>query len=261
MTIRTRAQTFVRVLTRTWQIYRQHFVLFATLAGAHWLPVAGIYELGSHYLADTEVSTLTGMYWLAFAPQTARAAAVAAVSFYSDRPITFQQVLASSRHPLYFRPRKWGDSPSDRREKALRFGFAKTDALTMGSLLGLYMLFIAPCIYFGIYWMFVPAVTVIENRYMRDALKRSRELITGAWFEAFTIALLGAVIYLGLPTAGYYAFLTLAPTSAMHAAVVLYVISESFFVTLIGVYYCTRRTATATVDPLLVQLSKQLNQN
>lgn len=51
--------------------------------------------------------------------------------------------------------------------------------------IGLFLLLIIPGIIFGVYWTFTVESVVLRNRYGRDALKYSKELVEGHWWAVF----------------------------------------------------------------------------
>jgi len=77
-----------------------------------------------------------------------------------------------------------------------RWGEVIAASLLVGLTSGVGMLFcIAPGVYIGVMWMFGTAIIVLEGRSVMDSLRRSWDLVSGAWWRCFgTMVLLSIVI-------------------------------------------------------------------
>jgi hypothetical protein len=102
--------------------------------------------------------------------------------------------------------------------------------------------------YLFVLWLFAPQAAVIERRSVRDALARSRELVSGAWLQVFAVF---AVVQL-LTLAVEVALTQLAsPASALSKTpevlligswnVVVMVFVEPFALIALGLLYLDRR--------------------
>lgn len=92
--------------------------------------------------------------------------------------------------------------------------------------LGGYLLFVIPGIVMSISLMFVVLVAVLEDKTMYEALKRSRELVVGRWWNLFWISVLYfvALILLSVMTGYNYSPIAIIITSLTY--VVMFVLYQ-----------------------------------
>jgi hypothetical protein len=102
--------------------------------------------------------------------------------------------------------------------------------------------------YLFVLWLFAPQAAVIERRSVRDALARSRELVSGAWLQVFAVFAVAQVLTL----AAELALTQLAsPASALSETpevlligswnIVVMVVVEPFALIALGLLYLDRR--------------------
>jgi hypothetical protein len=71
--------------------------------------------------------------------------------------------------------------------------FAALVLVTLGVIVGLFALVI-PGIFLAILWLFAGPAVVLENKGITDSLRRSQDLVRGAWWTVFLAFLLIQVV-------------------------------------------------------------------
>jgi hypothetical protein len=122
---------------------------------------------------------------------------------------------------------------------------------TLGITVGLFALII-PGIFLAIFWLFVSQAVVIEGKGVRDALRRSGEIVRGSWWTVFlaylVISIVAAIARFVLELIGGAAFIPLDGSTrtvavAIWSTLVLLVV-EPFLLIAVALLYADRVVRT-----------------
>ena len=122
---------------------------------------------------------------------------------------------------------------------------------TLGVTVGMFALII-PGIFLAIFWLFASQAVVIEGKSVRDALRRSGEIVRGSWWTVFlaylVISIVAAIARFVLELIGGAAFLALDGSArtvavAIWSTLVLLVV-EPFLLIAVALLYADRVVRT-----------------
>ncbi|MBF6560046.1 MAG: hypothetical protein IVW56_07135 [Candidatus Binataceae bacterium] len=172
MAYNIRPLSFVEVLDSSFQVYRDNFILLAGIAAVAFVPEALLIAI---FRSGHRGMLIIGfLLTLLLTPIMLIAATTAIASVYLDRPVTIVDAYRSAGN--IFTP--------------VVGTILLKDVL---GLLGLIAL-VVPGIYLIVAWSLVLPVTVIEHRFGVTALRRSRQLVTGEWWDTLGIILVAALL-------------------------------------------------------------------
>ncbi len=173
--------TFIELLSRAWAMYRHEPWLFLLLTGVTVVPVSILSAIA------TTAATDSG--------DLARAGVILGIALI---PAVLLIPVSGAAVALATVRRLGGDriSAGAALERVgIRFWtlFAALVLVTLGVIAGLIALVI-PGIFLAILWLFAGPAVVIEGKGIRDALRRSQDLVRGAWWTVFLAYILIQVV-------------------------------------------------------------------
>ena len=166
-----RPLALAEILDRGFRVLRDHFWLLVGISAWAWIPFGLLLALGE----GNKIFTSLGMLVFMMVSPIMYAALIVAVSeVYLDNPATIGGAYGATRGII---------------------------VPLIGTFLLFYVLLILavialliPGIYFGVCWALLSPVIVVERRFGMAALRRSRELVRGAWGRTFAILLVAGLI-------------------------------------------------------------------
>lgn len=175
------AFTFRELLERAWAMYRREPWLFLALTAVTVVPVGILSAVAA--TAATDQSDL------------ARAGAILGIALI---PALLLLPVSGAAVAIATVRRLGGDSigvGAALERVGIRFWilFAALVLVTLGVIVGLFALVI-PGIFLGILWLFAGPAVVIEGKGITDSLRRSQDLVRGAWWTVFLAWLLIQVV-------------------------------------------------------------------
>jgi hypothetical protein len=166
-----RPLALAEILDRGFRMLRDHFRLLVGISACTWIPYGMLLAIGENN------KTITGIGLLAFmivSPIMYAALIIAIAEVYLDQPVTIGSAYGATRGIV---------------------------VPIIGTFLLFYLLIILaifalviPGIYFGVCWSLLIPVMIVERRFGMGALRRSRELVQGAWGRTFAILLVVSLI-------------------------------------------------------------------
>jgi hypothetical protein len=172
MAYNIRPLSFAEVLDSAFQVYRDNFILIAGIAAVGIIPQ--LLLTVSLLTAHRFLIIISLLFTLIVTPIMIVASTTAVASVYLDRPVTIAEAYRSVSN--IFTP--------------VVGTILLADVLTMLGIIAL----VVPGIYFGICWTLIFPVMVIEHRFGMTALRRSRQMVSGVWWQTAGIMLVAALI-------------------------------------------------------------------
>jgi hypothetical protein len=109
------------------------------------------------------------------------------------------------------------------------------------------LLFIIPGIYLGVCWALVGPIMIVERRFGMSALARSRELVSGVWWQALGISMVAGLLVAVPGEVFQYIWMHIPVVGPILDGVTQAVLSTYPLVALI-IYYFDRRCRTEDFD-------------
>jgi hypothetical protein len=227
------------LLSNAFRMYRGEPMMFILLTAITVIPVGILSAIASNSVSDAET--------------TGRAVAIlltAVVPAILLLPISGAAISVAAVRRLLGSPSGAGASL----EPVGANFWALIGALvlaTLGITVGLFALII-PGIFLAIFWLFVSQAVVIEGKGVRDALRRSGEIVRGSWWTVFlaylVISIVAAIARFVLELIGGAAFLALDGSArtvavAIWSTLVLLVV-EPFLLIAVALLYADRVVRT-----------------
>ena len=173
--------TFGELLTRAWAMYRREPWLFIALTAVTVVPVGILSAVaGAAVTESTDVTRALVVLGIVLIP---------AVLLL---PVSGAAVALATGRRLEGRKTGIGETLE---RVGVRFWllFGALVLVTLGVIVGLFALVI-PGIFLAILWLFAGQAVVIDGRGITDALRRSQDLVRGAWWTVFLAYLLIQVV-------------------------------------------------------------------
>lgn len=173
--------TFTELLSRAWAMYRREPWLFLLLTAITVVPVGILSAVAGNAAAGagdlTRAGAILGIALIPavlLIPVSGAAVSIATVRRLDGDPIGAGATLE---------------------RVGVRFWvlFAALVLVTLGVMVGLFALVI-PGIFLAILWLFAGQAVVIEGRGITESLRRSQDLVRGAWWTVFLAYLLIQVV-------------------------------------------------------------------
>lgn len=185
--------TFGAYLRKTWELYTEHFQFFLTVGVVFFLPL----ELLNAFLVPQSIfdQLVDPAAWASgtVQPFAARLGGSALLeilvwvlstitltigvrAILDHKPVTVQETMQHYR--TFFAP------------------LLGTSVLQFLLLIPLAILLVIPAVIFGTYWIFLEQAVVLSNKRYMDALRYSKSLVKGRWWEVF-----GRMLMLGIALA------------------------------------------------------------
>jgi hypothetical protein len=219
-----RPLSFVEILDRAFRVFRDHFSVLVGISGVLWLPYGAILAVGN---GSQVVFVIAEVAFLLLLPAMSVALTAAVVSVYLDLPITVGDAYRSIRVIL---------TP------------------IVGTYLLLYLLVILglialviPGIYLMNCWSLSGPVMIVEHRFGMSALRRSRQLVTGAWWQTFGIFFV-AFLIAEVPAGVLQVLWSLIPVFGPILTAGTSAIASSYSLVVLVIYYFDRRCRTENFD-------------
>ena len=173
--------TFGELLSRAWAMYRREPWLFIVLTAVTVIPVGILSAVAGAAVTDsTDVTRALVVLGIVLIP---------AILLL---PVSGAAVALATVRRLQGTPTGIGATLE---RVGVRFWilFAALVLVTLGVIVGLFALVI-PGIFLAILWLFAGQAAVIDRRGVTDALRRSQDLVRGAWWTVFLAYLLIQVV-------------------------------------------------------------------
>ena len=175
LTTRLQPMGFSDILDTTFSLYRNHFVLFLGVTTVYLVGELGQLLLGnsfesffSHsFLLGIAIVVLTGVFSII----GIGGIVVATSATYLGENITIRSVLQRTIHKFWY-----------------LVGCSFLWSLVVGALT-ITIIGIPFAIYFAVRWGFFVATVILESSLVRDAFRRSSELVSGVWWKIFGMLL------------------------------------------------------------------------
>lgn len=219
-----RPLSFAEILDRAFRVFRDHFSVLVGISAVLWLPYGAILAVGNSSRVASGIADLA--FSLLF-PVMSVALTAAVANVYLDRPITVGDAYRSIRVIL---------TP------------------IVGTYLLLYLLvilgFIAlliPGIYLANCWSLTTPVMIVEHRFGRTALRRSRQLVTGVWWRTFGILIVAGLIA-QVPAGVLQVFWSYIPVFGPMLTAGTRAIASSYSLVVLVIYYFDRRCRIEDFD-------------
>jgi hypothetical protein len=173
--------TFVELLARAWSLYRREPLLFLALTAVTVVPVGILSAIAANAASDQN--------------NLARAGAIIGIAII---PALLLLPVSGAAVAIATVRRLGGDRigvGATLEQVGIRFWvlFAALVLVTLGVIVGLFAL-VLPGIFLAILWLFAGPAVVIENKGITDSLRRSQDLVRGAWWTVFLAFLLIQVV-------------------------------------------------------------------
>lgn len=219
-----RPLSFAEILDRAFRVFRDHFSALVGISAVLWLPYGAILAEGN---TSHVVSGIAELAFFLLLPVMSVALTAAVANVYLDRPITVGDAYRSIRVIL---------TP------------------IVGTYLLLYLLvilgFVAlviPGIYLLNCWSLAAPVMIVEHRFGMTALRRSRQLVTGAWWRTFGIFFVASLIA-EVPAGVLQLFWSYIPVFGPILTAGTSAIATSYSLVVLVIYYFDRRCRTEDFD-------------
>lgn len=225
-----RPLSFGEVLDEAFGVFRNNFIVLAGIALVVGVPVETITSVAGkiHSIGWLIIGSLLA---LIFEPVMMVAFTIAVANIYLDRPATI------------------GDSyRAVGKVFAAFFGtLLLADVLLALGVLAL----IVPAVYFGVCWSLVFPVMIVEHCFGMNALRRSRQLVSGVWWRTVGILLVAALIARIPPLvlSMAWSFIPLLGTVLTAATSS---IAQTYSLAVIVIYYFDRRCRIENFDVRLL---------
>ncbi len=227
------------LLSNAFRMYRGEPMMFILLTAITVIPVGILSAVASNSVTDAET--------------TGRAVAIlltAVVPAILLLPISGAAISVAAVRRLLGNPCGAGASlePVGARFWAL---IGALVLATLGITVGLFALII-PGVFLAIFWLFVSQAVVVEGKGVRDALRRSGEIVRGSWWTVFlaylVISIVAAIARFVLELIGGAAFIPLDGSArtvavAIWSTLVLLVV-EPFLLIAVALLYADRVVRT-----------------
>lgn len=224
MAYNLRPLSFAEILDRAFRVFRDHFSVLVGISAVLWLPYGAILAVGS---TSRVVFGIAELAFILLLPVMSVALTAAVANVYLDRPITVGDAYRSIRVIL---------TP------------------IVGTYLLLYLLvilgviaLIIPGIYLGTCWSLAAPVMIVEHRFGMTALRRSRQLVTGAWWRTFGIFFV-AFLIVQVPAGVLQMFWSHIPVFGPILTAGTSAIATSYSLVVLVIYYFDRRCRTEDFD-------------
>lgn len=194
------------LLKRTWQVYKSRFWTLVGIMAVAWLILGAIIFL----------LTLTGISAIAAKVPKSEAIGLMIVLAIPVSIFMFWPEI-SLLYAIKERERKIGIKESLKKGWHKLLPFIWVSALVGLAILGGMILLIIPAILFGVWFSLAEYVLVSEDKAGTEALKRSRELVKGYWWEVF-----GRFIVIGIILGGISLLLNFIPIIGQFLSQILF---------------------------------------
>ena len=228
-----RQLSFAEILDRSFRIFRDHFLLLVGISACFFVP----FGLFSSVLETRRVAASIAMllFMAILAPIVHIALTFAVANLYLSRPVTIGSAYRGAKNIL---------TPA--------IGtFLLLDLLLLLAFLALMI----PAVYFVICWALSTAVMVVEHRFGRLALRRSRQLITGVWWSTLGLLLVASLI-VQVPVFGLSLLWSSIPVAGVVLNTAIYAVTAPYSSVVMIVYYFDRRCRIEDFD--LRMLAEQI---
>jgi hypothetical protein len=216
--------SFAETLDRAFRVYRDHFLLLAGICATLWIPCGVMRAFGTTVHAMPAIATIV---FLALFPVMSVAVTAAVANVYLDRPTTVSDAYGSILDIL---------TP------------------TIGTYLLFYLLLavafvalIIPGIYFANCWSLAVPVMIVEHRFGIAALRRSRHLVTGAWWRTLGIFMVAGLIA-EVPAGVLQLFWSFIPFLGQILTAATSAVASGYSIVVLVIYYFDRRCRTEDFD-------------
>jgi len=244
MTYDIRPLSFGEILDRAFRVYLDNFALLFGTAAVVWLP-SGII-LAAAVLIGTAAAVIVNAIFLSIAGLIVTAALnLAVASVYLDRPISIADAYRDVR-PIIL--------PLVGTYMLLALFFIVPGALVGGlflvarplGVLGL-IAFVFIAFYFMVTLLLTTPIIVVERHSGMTALRRSRELVRGAWWQTLGIVVVAGLIA-QVPASALKFVWGFIPVIGVILTALTQALSSTYSAVAIMIYYFDRRCRVEDFD-------------
>jgi hypothetical protein len=219
-----RPLSLAEVLDRGFRVLRDHLRLLVGIAAWAWIPYGVLLALSE---SNKIYAGLAMLVFLIVSPLMYAALIIAVGEVYLDQPATISSAYRSTRALV---------------------------VPIIGTFLLLYVLvalallaFIIPGIYFMVCWALVTPVMIVERRFGIAALRRSRELVKGAWGRTFAILFVAGLIA-SVPGGMLKVYWMLIPYLGAILNAAMSAVTSTYSAVVLVIYYFDRRCRVEEFD-------------
>ena len=249
-----RPLSFGEILDRAFRVYLDNFLLLFGIAAIFWIP-SGILGASGGVVDRGVATTLDSIFFMVAAPAMHAALIVGVASVYLDRPISIGEAYRSVRpivlpfigtYLLYLLLFAFSMGTAAGAFAAISAAPVLGAAVLAVMLLVLLGAVIVE-IYFLVYWSLVASVMVVERRFGKSALRRSRQLVTGSWWLTLGVVL-GAALIVNVPGRTLRFVWGFIPAIGVILTQVTYGLMGTYGTVVFVIYYFDRRCRTEDFD-------------
>lgn len=230
MAYNIRPLSFAEILDRAFALLRDRFWLVVGIAAVVYLPwgvLNACAQLAPSLTLRIAIGISAGLALFVAAPVMSIAIAVAVANVYMDRPTSVGEAYHSTRSILPSILGTW---------------------LLCAVFLGLWFLaLVIPGIYFMTCWALIVPVMIIEHRFGMAALRRSRELVRGAWWRTFAIGAVAGLIA-EVPASALAILWAYIPVLGPLLNAATLAVTVTYSAVALVIYYFDRRCRTEDFD-------------
>ncbi len=245
MTYDIRPLSFGEILDRAFRVYRDNFLLLFGISAVMWIP-SGIILATASVIGNAAAFTLYFIFLTIAAPIMQAALTLGIAEAYLDRTITISEAFTSVR-PIFL--------PIVGTYLFIAVIFLVTGGVVGGVtyviskplfVVALIVLGVA-AFYFGVCWSLAGPVMIVERRFGMAALRRSRELVVGAWWFTLGITLTASLIA-SVPVGALRFVWAFIPVIGVVLSAATQAVSGAYGMVAAVIYYFDRRCRTEDFD-------------
>jgi hypothetical protein len=250
MAYNIRPLSFAEILDRSLRILVDNAVVLIGISAIVWVPERVLLSLGKGF----QIVTL--LLLIAAVPLFQAALTTAIAEIYLDRPVTIERAYRSA----------WSILLPFVGTYLLLYSMFLIGGLVFGVIVGMGRLAGMPfpllfglgflvgfplMVYWNTRWSLIGPVMIVERRFGLSALRRSRDLVEGAWWRTFGIIIVAALIS-QVPVGALGLLWSSIPVLGVLLSGLATSISSAYGVIAIVVYYFDRRCRIEDFDLLLL---------
>jgi hypothetical protein len=245
MTYDIRPLSFGEILDRAFRVYLDNFALLFGIAAVVWIP-SGLILASGALIGPNAANLLNGLFLLILAPLMHAALIDGVAEAYLGHPTGIADAYQSIR-PIF-----WSYFGTF---VILGLLFLIPGAIIVGlGFMGGHGLFALAIIVFGVLAMyfavlfaFIGPVAIVERHFAMSALRRSRELILGSWWQTLGI-LVTAGLIAEVPAAALRFLWAFIPFIGLILTALTQALSSTYSAVALTVYYFERRCRVEDFD-------------
>lgn len=250
--------SFSEILDRAFRVYADNFILLMGISAVFWIPV-GILRASHGIIGHGSVLAFESVLLLVAEPVMHAALIVAVTSVYLDRPTSISEACESASlialpfialNAVYLTMFLLFLVTGVGAFAISAVMFEASPILAAGLLAVVLVVVLGAAaveVYFLICWSLVGPVMVIDRRFGRAALRRSKELVAASWWRSFGI-MVTAVLVAELPYHTMKLVWGFVPVAGAVLSFTTAAVTTTYGVVALMIYYIDRRCRTEDFD-------------